>query len=102
MKTEKKIQDEIRAALELRHWYVIRLACGQLQKGVPDLWACHSDHGSRWIEVKRPKKYKCTPAQYKVFEQMDQVGAGVWVLTDAGQYNLLFGPPNWRSFFYHG
>ena len=70
------------------------------QQGFPDLFACNSRYGHRWIEVKNPKAYKFTPAQVHSFPKMCANGSGVWVLVAATEeeYMKLFEPFNWWQY----
>lgn len=97
---ESSIQDRIREFLRLRGWKTFRLHGNAFQKGLPDLYAGHPLHGSRWIEVKRPTGYAFTPHQLRVFPEMESVGEKIWVLTDASlsEYMKLFQEPNWRKY----
>ena len=55
----------------------------------------------RWVEVKRPEGYSFTLRQRQNFPEWEKSGVGIWILTAATQeqYDLLFGPPNWRDFW---
>lgn len=66
------------------------------QSGFPDLYAYHSKHGPRWIEVKNPLSYKFTEAQLRNFPKMGRV----WILVAATQaeYEKLWLPPNWWTY----
>jgi hypothetical protein len=72
----------------------------EFQMGVPDLYACHKRHGTRWIEVKRKDKYRFTPAQMDVFPELAAKGVGIWIMTAAteAEYKKLFKPANWWVF----
>lgn len=92
---ERRIQNEIKAALEADGWYCLDTHGNIYQYGFPDLYACHKRYGARWIEVKNLERYVFTPAQLKTFPLMQANGCGVWVLTDKSQIPLLFKPGNW-------
>lgn len=97
---EEIIQEDIIKFLTVRGWYV-RATHGNLyQMGFPDLFACHTSYGIRWIEVKNPLRYSFTPAQVVEFPKMVANGAGVWILTAATEeeYLKLFKPCNWWQF----
>ncbi len=100
-KQESKIQSAIIRLLEDRGWHVEKLRADSFQNGFPDLYAYHRDWGHRWIEVKRPKGYSFTQRQRQKFPAWEKAGIGIWILSDANesQYALLFGPPNWRSYW---
>lgn len=97
---EAIIQDAIVAYLKLRDWYVIETHGTEFQMGLPDIYACHTRYGTRWIEVKNPKGYKFTPAQIDVFPHLAAKGVGIWILTAATdtEYQKLFKPANWWTF----
>ncbi|MGA2256033.1 MAG: hypothetical protein ABSG53_15410 [Thermoguttaceae bacterium] len=100
-KLELQIQRELVEFLRARGWYVERMLGTSFQFGIPDLYAFHRDFGHRWIEVKRPYSYSFTLRQRQKFPAWEKVGIGIWILSDANesQYALLFGPPNWRSYW---
>ena len=97
---ENIIQGDIIKFLKLRNWYVMNMTGNYEQMGVPDLYACHSTYGPRWIEVKRAGKYRFTKWQVPVFLELTKKGIGIWILTAAteAEYKKLFGPPNWYMF----
>lgn len=86
--------------LKLRDWYCMITHGSLYQSGFPDVYATHSRYGSRWIEVKNPKKYSFTPAQLECFPKLCANGSGVWVLTEAtlAEYDKLFKPANWYTY----
>lgn len=96
-KAEAKIQSEIVKYLEDRGWFVKVTHGNAFQSGLPDLYCCHKNHGSRWIEVKKPVGYRFTPAQLNDFPQITSRGVGIWILTAATdfEYAKLFKPCNW-------
>lgn len=69
----------------------------RFQPGWPDLYASHPEHGTRWIEVKRPKGGRLTRAQRVRFPEMSEAGVGIWVLTGAQEIGALFDPPQWEA-----
>ena len=99
---EKLIQIAIENRLKIEGWYVMRTHGNMYQSGFPDIFACHSTYGQRWIEVKLPemKGSKFTGAQLECFPKICANGSGVWVLT--GDTDLEFlklkRPPNWTFF----
>jgi hypothetical protein len=99
---EKIIQDAIKDFLKIKDWYVMQTHGNMYQSGFPDLFACHSRYGQRWIEVKLPemKGSKFTPAQLDCFPKLCAHGSGVWVLTAAteAEYAKLFKRPNWWTY----
>lgn len=98
--SEKKIQESIVDALRIRGWWVERLVGFALQRGLPDLFACHPKFSYRFIEVKRPQGYKFTKAQVAKFPQLEAHGVGIWILTSDKDSELgkLFSPPNLRDY----
>lgn len=99
---ERVIQDKIIAMLRIKGWYVMETHGNMYQCGFPDLFACHSKHGQRWIEVKLPgmKGSKFTPAQIEHFPKMCANGSGVWILTgdSESEYKKLFARHNWWQY----
>jgi hypothetical protein len=98
-KQETIIQKKIMEFLKLRDWYCKNTHGNIYQGGLPDIYACHRRHGTRWIEVKM-EKYNFTPAQIDTFSELTAKGVGIWILTDATEfeYNKLFEPANWHWF----
>jgi len=72
------------------------------QAGFPDLFACHSSFGQRWIEVKLPemKGSRFTPAQLESFPKICAHGSGVWILTGDSEheYDKLSKPANFWQY----
>jgi hypothetical protein len=71
------------------------------QTGVPDLYAMHKEHGTRWIDMKNPVSYELTAAQRIKWPQWEENGVGIWIITGSTdeEYKKLFGPPNWRLYW---
>jgi len=94
---EWHIQKRIIKLLRGREWYVKETHGSAYQSGFPDLFACHSKFGQRWIEVKNLKKYSFTAAQLECFPKFNAHGSGIWILVDAteDEYKKLMKPPNW-------
>lgn len=88
--------------LAVKGWYVMVTHGNMYQSGFPDLFACHSTYGQRWIEVKLPnmKGSKFTPAQLRCFPKLCANGSGVWILTAAkeSEYEKLFTKFNWWQY----
>lgn len=97
---EADIQKRIIKLLTLKGWYTKVTHGNALQKGLPDIFACHSSYGSRWIEIKRPVGGRYTSAQLTVFKSFASKNIGVWLLTGEHDYDRLFGPPNWHSLLF--
>lgn len=93
---EAKIQREIIQFLEDRHWFVKVMHGNMYQSGFPDLYVIKRIYGRRLIEVKNPKKFSFTPAQWQDFTRMIAEGEQIWVLTAAteAEYKKLFQKPN--------
>jgi hypothetical protein len=98
---ELHIQRKLVEFLRARDWYVERMLANAFQTGIPDLYCHHPRCGERWVEVKRPENYTFTKAQRQKWPEWEQAGIPIWILTAATQeqYDLLFGPPNWRKFW---
>lgn len=99
---ERKIQDAVIKMLRVKGWYVMQTHGNMYQCGFPDLFACHSKYGQRWIEIKKPNMVgsKFTPAQLEHFPKLVANGSGVWILVAATEteYEKLFSRPNWWSY----
>lgn len=98
---EYGIQHEIVKYLRSRGWHVERLVGGEVrggavQSGLPDLFACHTKWGLRFIEVKYEDSFRFTKAQKWKFPILMENGCGIWILTAANedQHDRLFKPPN--------
>ena len=95
---EKIIQIAIVKKLRLLGWFVKETHGNLYQSGFPDIYATHKEYGSRWIEVKNPKRYKFTPAQLRDFPLFTANGADIWVLGGANEIGKLFKPANWYQY----
>lgn len=99
---EAKIQQAIIDMLRVKGWYTMVTHGNMYQCGFPDIFACHSTYGQRWIEVKKPKfkGSKFTSAQLEHFPKLCANGSGVWILTGATpeEYEKLFRKFNWWQY----
>ena len=99
---EAKVQEAIIKFLRWKEWYVMETHGNMYQRGFPDLFACHSMYGQRWIEVKLPEMRgsKFTPAQMECFPKLCANGSAVWIMTAASEreYECLFKPCNWFTY----
>jgi hypothetical protein len=98
------IQRDFVTYLEARGWRCKRMIGNALQTGVPDYYAMHRRHGTRWIDFKNPKSYEFTPAQILEWPLWEAEGVGIWIITAASQeqYDLLFTRlplGNWRDYW---
>jgi hypothetical protein len=88
--------------LLIKGWYVKSTHGNMYQSGFPDLFACHSRYGQRWVECKLPegKGSRFTDAQMEDFPKLCANGSGVWIITAATdfEYQKLFRPPNWYQY----
>jgi hypothetical protein len=98
---EWHIQKDVIRYLASREWHVERMIGNAFQMGIPDLYAAHKKWGTRWIDVKQPKKYGFTRDQKRKWPIWESFGIGIWILTAANQeeYDKLFKAPNWRSYW---
>jgi len=98
---EWHIQRDVIRYLTIRGWHVERTHGNLYQTGFPDLYAAHPKWGTRWIDVKQPKRYSFTRDQKRKWPVWESFGIGIWILTAASQeeYNKLFKPPNWRAYW---
>ena len=60
---EAIIQRNFIRYLKDRDWGVERMIGNALQKGIPDIYVMHPEHGQRWIDLKNPHDYEFTKAQ---------------------------------------
>jgi hypothetical protein len=99
---EQLIRERIRKMLCCHGWYVKLTHGSMFSSGLPDLFTCHTRYGSRWIEVKDPKRTGdiFTAAQLETFPHLCSNGSGVWVLVDdsENEYKKLFERPNWQFY----
>ena len=98
-KLESKLQAEIKTYLQGRGWWVEVFTCNAFQVGIPDLIAFR-DNGNtvRWIDVKRPKVGTLTRHQARKWSQWDEIGVGVWIMTECDD-SVLYAPANWREWW---
>jgi len=70
--------------------------------GFLDLYCCHINYGTRWVEVKDPNRKGdvFTQAQHIYFRELSAHGVGVWVLTGDDDYEIskLHKSPNWHYY----
>lgn len=98
---EKLIQRDVTKMLFARAWYVEWTHGNAFQKGFPDVYAIHLQHGARWIDIKVKGRNSLTRAQRNKWPKWEANGAGIWIMTAAteDEYRKLFRPPNWREFW---
>ena len=100
-KPETVIEHAIARMLRGYGWHVMHTVGNMYQSGFPDLFACHSSYGHRWIEVKRPDgKGRLEDSQMISFPKLCANGSGVWILMAATEYEYrkLFVAYNWTTF----
>lgn len=95
------IQKDLIEFLESRKWLVERTHGNLYQEGFPDLYIACPQWGQRWIDCKNPERYSFTKAQRRKWPLWEQNGIGIWILVAASQeeYDKLFQPPNWRTYW---
>lgn len=93
---EAVLEDQIKKALRIQEWNVVKTHGNAYQGGFPDLYCFHHQYGPRWVEVKRPGHEVFTPYQSYYFPKI----RNVWVLTSSSrtEYARLFKEPNYHSF----
>ncbi len=98
---EAKVQDALIKMLREKGWFCKVLHGSMYQSGMPDLFAAKKRYGSRFIEVKNPKKFSFTPAQHEDFPRMVAEGVGIWILVAAteDEYLKLFQKPNFWVYY---
>lgn len=106
-KPETEIQKTIIKFLESKGWNCLSFHGSLYQRGIPDLYVTHPEHGARWIEVKLPTRHSNVfeQSQLDTFPMLSAgknsgYGSGVWVMTSASmmEYKKLFEPPNWWKY----
>lgn len=96
--------------LKAKGWHVERLVGNAFQKGIPDIFIIHPEHGLRFIDIKVYKRYHLTKAQRAKWPIWEKFGMGIWILgADSkeactkehmiNEYEKLFNKPNWRDFW---
>jgi len=98
---EAIIQGNFIDYVEARAWHVERMIGNQLQKGIPDIYIMHPEHGTRWIDLKNPKGYEFTTAQRLKWPIWEKHGTPIWIITGwfDSDYDMLFAPCNWRDYW---
>jgi len=100
-KPETIIEHDIAKMLRVEGWHVMHTVGNMFQSGFPDIFACHSSFGHRWIEVKRPDgKSRIESSQMISFPKLTANESGVWILVSATihEYKKLFAPANWHTY----
>lgn len=92
---EREIQESAKEKLRDRGWHCVDMYGHTFSHGFPDMYCCHRDFGSRWVEFKAQKAF--TPSQKRVFKEMTDVNCGIWVLT-SDDITPLFRRPNIGDF----
>ena len=93
---ENLVYDQVKRKLEAMGWLVEKTHGSMYQIGWPDLFILHPEHGSRWVELKRPRTGRLKPSQEKKFRLWSRYGVGVWIMTGPKDYEVLFQHPNWH------
>jgi hypothetical protein len=98
---EAIIQRNFIKYVQERGWVVERMIGNALQKGIPDIYIMHPEHGDRWIDLKNPKDYEFTINQRIKWPRWEAAGKGIWIITGwkDEDYDKLFEPPNWREYW---
>jgi len=98
---EAIIQRNFIRYLKDRDWGVERMIGNALQKGIPDIYVMHPEHGQRWIDLKNPHDYEFTKAQIIKWPEWEKKGTGIWIITGWADedYDKLFASPNWRDYW---
>lgn len=98
-----EVRDPLKRLLQLRGWYVKVLHGNKYQSGLPDLYATHKVHGTRFIECKLPGMVGSafTKAQREVFPKLIDNGTSIWILVAATEYEYkkLFCPSNFMEYW---
>lgn len=98
---EWHIQKELIKFLRVRNWLVEVTQGNLYQKGFPDLYLAHKQHGQRWVDVKNPVSYSFTKAQRIKWPNWEKHGVGIWILVapTEEEYDKLWQPPNMRQYW---
>jgi len=98
---EQLIQDKFIKFVRLRGWHVERMIGNAHQKGIPDLYLFHREHGHRWVDIKNPVRHTLTKAQCQKWPVWESKGIDIHIIVGASEdeYRKLFDPANWRMFW---
>jgi len=98
---EAKIQANFIRYLKVKGWHIERMIGNLLQKGIPDIYIMHPEHGERWVDLKNPHDYEFTAAQIWKWPVWEENKVGIWIITGWADedYDKLFQPPNWRQYW---
>lgn len=95
-KLEKDHENDLRKFMRAAGWHTEKTHGSLFMEGWPDLYCIHKQHGSRWVEMKRPGDGELEASQKKKFQLWLDHGMGVWILTKVEDYPRLFDKPNWH------
>lgn len=98
---EAIIQKKFIEHVKRKGWHVERMIGNALQKGIPDIYIIHPEHGYRWIDLKNPKGYEFTIAQRIKWPIWEKFGMDIYIITGwtDEEYDKLFGEANWRQYW---
>lgn len=98
---EAIIQREFIKYVKQRGWWTERMIGNALQKGIPDIYMFHPEHGDRWVDLKNAKGYEFTIAQRIKWPIWEKFGRDIWIITGwtDEDYAKLFEPCNWRQYW---
>lgn len=101
MQPETILRNDGYKLLRTKGWWPETLFNNAFQKGIPDSFIFHREHGFRWIDWKISSNYSFTKAQRQKWPLWEAAGIGIWILTAAteDEYQKLFEPPNWRAYW---
>lgn len=109
---EEKIRDALVKLMRELGWWVHITHGGAYSSGLPDLLACHSAYGYRFIELKNADSYHFTARQEIEFAEMMKCGVGLHVValpvgfTERQLFHeyvtvIVNGGPNWTKYLNH-
>lgn len=99
VRPEAALQKKVITNLIMDGWFAKATHGNEFQQGFPDIFACHSSYGSKWIEMKTLTG-RLRQSQRDTFLEFSKRNIGVWILTGATEYDMkkICGPPNWHTF----
>lgn len=96
-KIEHDKQEALRKVMKEHGWLTKKMHGNAYQSGIPDLYCIHPVYGARWVEMKKSYQDRLTPDQIRVFGELSQYGAKIWILMGPENYQWLFMPSNWQQ-----
>lgn len=95
---ETKIVNKLTSRFKAAGCYVKKLHGNAFQSGLPDLLVISKQWGTIFVEVKTPRG-KLSPRQINEFAKMSRVGAKIFVINNADNWDIVkTKKPNWAAY----